>query len=269
MAMEGSIDDHELEKFETGPDGAVIKVKKENAILPVQNADLGAAIVQAETLSTDDLNKISGTSNPQRGIADRATATESNIIAQEGSIRENKERDRLVKWLNRIGREVLLTARDKFTLGIFIEMESPEGAALGQDIQDVIPIWQWVATEDLSDGYDFKIDVDITTLSTTYQEQELNNMVKFLTILSQYPMVSFSPLLIREIAFRCGYRNMKVIRELQQMALLAELGRMQQLMPQQPGPVQQNIGAQMAPPNVEQIQNQIRGQLQNQPGLTQ
>lgn len=275
IALKGKIDDDEIEKFETGGDGTIVRAQSTDALTPVPNAELGQSIVQSETLSSDDLNKISGTSNPQRGIADRATATESNIIQQEGSIRENKERDKVVRWFNRIGREVILTARDKFTLGMLVQIESPEGGQFGQDLQEEMAQWQWVAAEQLDDGYDFKVNVDITSLSTTYQEQEKKSLVEFLTILTQYPMVAFSPILVREIAFRCGYRNMKVIKEFQQMALLSELARMQQLQgaanpqPAMPpnGPVGQNIASQMAPPTAQAIQNQLGKQLQN--GMTQ
>ena len=61
--VNGSADDEEIEKFETGPDGATIKVNRENAITPIQNADLGASVEQSIATSADDLNRISGTSD--------------------------------------------------------------------------------------------------------------------------------------------------------------------------------------------------------------
>ena len=62
MILAGSVDDEEIEKFETGPDGALIKVNRENAITPIQNADLRCSFVN-ETLETSarrNLNRISG-----------------------------------------------------------------------------------------------------------------------------------------------------------------------------------------------------------------
>ena len=86
-----------------------------------------------------------------------------------------------------------------------------------------------------------------------------------------------SPYLVREIAYRTNYRDEKAIAEFQKMALLMELGRMQQLqgaaqaqgqqaaqgqMPQN-GNNGQQIAAQMAPPGLEAMRNQMKNQLPN------
>jgi hypothetical protein len=114
-------------------------------------------------------------------------------------------------------------------------------------------------------------------MSSTAQQTAKQNMVEFLTILTQFPMVAFSPYLVREIAYRTNYRDEKAIAEFQKMALLMELSRMQQLQsaasgpgaqPQQ-GQMPQNgnngqqIAAQMAPPGMEAMRNQMKNQLPN------
>ena len=112
QVTEGSIDDEEIQKWEEGDDGTLIKVKGQGAgIQPIQDATLDNAINQAIVTSSDDLNQISGTSAEVRGVADRTTATQANIITQKASVRENADRDRVASWLNKIGREVLLTVR--------------------------------------------------------------------------------------------------------------------------------------------------------------
>ena len=83
-------------------------------------------------------------------------------------------------------------------------------------------------------------------------------------------MIAFSPTLVREAAYRVGYRNMQVIKELQKMALLMELGRMNQLqaavggsggqMPNN-GNAGQTMIAQQTPPTAGAIQNQLKNQL--------
>src|ERR1043166_3188735 len=98
-------------------------------------------------------------------------------------------------------------------------------------------------------------------------------MLEFLSVLNQFPMIAFSPYLVREAAYRIGYRNEKAIAELQQMALLMELARMNQLraaagqgqqqqgvpMPQN-GNAGQQIVAQQTPPDAEKIRNQLQNQ---------
>jgi len=275
QAVEGMIDDEEIEKFESNIDGRLIKVKQKEAISPIQNADLGNSLPEAIQTSGDDLNRISGTSNESRGIADRTTATQAQIINQRSGIRETKDRDRVVVWLSKIGREVLSTVKDKFTLGIWAEVFSPEGENLLGTIQEITNASQWISTEDLNDGYDYKINVDVTSLSVVAREDEKKSYLEFLSTLTNFPMISFSPLLVRETANRVGYRNDRAIKELQQMALLMEQGRQLQLQmqiaqlsgamnPAQPQGDQnaaQGIVAQQTPNTQEQITNQLSKQL--------
>jgi hypothetical protein len=273
--IEDMVDEEEIEKFETGPDGALIKVKRENAITPIANADLGSAESLAIQTSSDDMDRISGTSQEERGVADRTTATQANIVNQRSGIRENKERDRFVLWMATFGREALLLSKEKLALGIWVKLTSPEGEHIFGSVQTNAPAYKWVTSEDIEDGYDFRINVDITSMSTTAQDDEKQKFLQFLSVSAQFPQIALSPTLVREAAYRCGYRNEKVIKELQQMALLHQLGLMNQLkaslaqqqeaMQPQGGPqggnAPQQLMAQMQPPDVEQMRNQLQGQL--------
>ena len=258
QVTEGAIDDEELEKFETGADGALVKVKREGAIAPIDAPNLGNALNSAEVTSSDDLNQISGTSSEVRGVADRTTATQANIVNQRSSIREQKERDRFVAWLGRIGRETLLICRDKFTLGVWAELSSQENF-LGPVQQN--NSFGYVSHEDLNDGYDFKINIDVTSLSATAQTEEKQKFIEFLTLSSQFPQIAMSPKLIREAAYRVGYRNESVIQEMQKMSLLLQMGHMQQLQQAGGAGLSQQVNQQQMPPNLEQARNQMQNQL--------
>lgn len=267
--LEGQMSDEEIEKFETGPDGAVVRVKRENAIAPIENADLGASVNESIATSADDLNRISGTTSEEEGVSDRTTATQAKLVDTRSSIRGNKEQDRIVAWFCKMGREALLTARDKFILGTWAQVTSQEGPSFGMEAQPDQKEYQWITAEDLSSGFDFRIDVDLTSISDSAQDMEKKKMLEFLSILTQFPMVAFSPVLIGEIAYRTGYRNQKVIKEYQQMALLMELSRMNQLKgavqpqqaPPQNGNQPQQIVAAQTPPGAEQIRQQMTQQL--------
>ena len=271
--VEGMADDEEIEKFETGGDGTIIKVKRENAIAPIENASLGQELNETIATSADDLNRISGTSDEARGVADRTTATQANIVNQRTALRETKERDRVSKWLSAAAREVLLVVRDKFTSRVLIKLTAPEGESLFSSLKASQTTYKYITSEDLKDGYDFKINVDLTSMSSVSQVLEKQRMLEFLSVLNQFPMIAFSPYLIREAAYRIGYRNEKAIAEFQQMSLLMELARMNQLkqqagVGQQPGmPLPQNgtagqqIVAQQTPPDAEKIRNQLTNQL--------
>lgn len=263
--IQDQVDDEEIEKFETGPDGALVKVKRENAITPILNAPLGPELAEAIQTSGDDLNRISGTSDESRGVADRTTATQANIINQRSGIRENKERDRISAWVSGVGEEVLLICRERFSAGVWAKLTSPEGETFLGEIKEHPELYKYVTTEDLNDGYDYKIVVDVSSLSVASQQEEKQKFMEFLSILTQFPQIAFSPYLVREAAYRVGYRNEKAIQELQKMALLMEIGRQQQLQaqaaPPSNGTAPQQIQQQATPPAGEQIRNQLQNQL--------
>lgn len=278
QVLEGAMDDEELEKFETGPDGAVVKVKRTDALVPIQNADLGNALTEAIQTSGDDLDRIAGVSQEDRGLPDRTTATQAQIVQNRGAIREQKEQMRIVNWMGNIGREILLTTRDKFVLGVYAHLNSQEGAGnFFGEVQEQKETYKWVTSEDLDDGVDFRINVDVTSLSATASMAEKQKFLEFISTLTQFPMIAFSPTLVQEAAFRIGYRNMKAIKEFQKMALLMQMGKLQQLqmgIKQQDMQMQALSGAQQqgqqglpggnaaqnivpGNPQAEQIQNQM------------
>lgn len=272
--VEGMIEDVELEKFETGPDGSLVKVKRENAIQAIANAPHDPSLSEALVTSADDLNKISGTSSEVRGTSDRTTATQAQIINQRSGLRESADRDKITRWLVAIGREALLITRDKFTLPMWIKMSGEQQPPTLGQVQDIQPGFRRIMAEDLKDDYDFDIDVDVTSLSANIQQEEKKKFLEFLSILAQFPAISFSPTLVQEAAYRCGYRNMKAIKEMQNMAMLMEMGRMLQMKAQvgalagaeggggvQEGQAPQQIVQQQTPPDSEEIRNQMAQQL--------
>lgn len=263
------IDQIELEKFESGQDGSLIKVRRENAITPIQSADLGKAVEETAQIAADDLNRISGTSDESRGVADRTTATQATIVNQRTALRENKERDRVVKWFCEIGREIILIVRDNFTEKTIVRLTDPEGEVFGGSISESVKTFKAIRAEDLKDGYDFKIDVDLTSMSVAAAEDEKKKLYEFTAFLQQNPFVAFSPYLIREAAVRIGFRNEKAIKEFQQMALLMEMARMNQLQMaagMTPGGQPAQMMQQATPPAQQQIAQQISNQQQANTG---
>lgn len=263
------LDDEELEKWENGDDGALVKASRPDAIKAIENAPLDNSIDKALVTSADDLNQISGTSSEVRGVADRTTATQANIINSKATIRESAGRDKVAVWFDKIGREALLICREKFVLGIWAKLTTSNSEQLFQEMQENKQAYKWVTSEDLKDSYDFHVIVDITSLSADAQEIEKQKFLEFLAIVSQYPQVAMSPTLIRECAYRCGYRNEKVIREMQKMALLHQFQLMQGVQQANGGsggqspvpagnPMAQQVVANKTPNKMEQIRQQIQ-----------
>jgi hypothetical protein len=213
------IKDEEMEKFNYGPDGSVIFLERNDpGIIPIQNADLGAQATQSLITSREDFNIISGTSAEARGVADRQTATQARIIDDRTNIRETADTEDINEFITRIARNAILTGGERLTLPIMVETPNNKS----QMYQEVGPENEYKVLNpaDLDDGYDFKLIVDVSSTSPAQNEVEKRKFIEFVSMLKNFPELSLSPLLIRETAYKIGYRNERVIREIQNAALL-------------------------------------------------
>ena len=219
QAVKGSIDDPELEKFTSGTDGEIVIVNRENAIQPIENPQLGSAIQTALVLSKEDFNIISGTSSEMRGQADRQTATQSKLIESRTQIRESNEQQGVKDFICLIGREALICAQENFSGVIWVQLTSDLGDQIGEEAQ-MTPAYQAIYVSQTIDGYEFSLVLDVINASSLAAGEEKQAFLEFLALINTYPQVALSPLLIRECAYRVGYRNEKVIREMQRVAQL-------------------------------------------------
>lgn len=267
QAVENSIDEDEKDKLLTGPDGVVVTVKMDGAIKPIMHDGLDSAIGTVLQISTTDFNMAAGTSSNERGQVDRTTATETNIVNQRATIRENEEREIIATWLKGIGLEVLYQMIENFTMPIWVKTMSNLGGFF-QDVQDLETSWKLLSSEDV--GYiDYKINVTVESLSPVANDQEKRKFLELMAIMNQYPQLAMHPDLIREAAFRMDYKNNKVIKAFQQAAIMQMMGQMGAAQnggmgTGQGGPqntnVAQQTAEQMQPPDQAEIENQMNAQ---------
>lgn len=202
----------EVQNALAGPDGTCIEVTGREAITPVQNADLGTSANIALQTSKDDFLVMSGTSADQLGQQEGATATQVQYTANRAAIRENSERTRVGKFLVRGARKVLLLMQSHMVEQFAVSDESGVSRMLDP-------------MSDLGDeNTDFKVFLEVDSQSPIANDEEKSKFLEFLALLSRYPQFAMSPLLVRELAFRTGYRNERVIQEFMQMAQLQMLG---------------------------------------------
>jgi hypothetical protein len=275
QAIRGAVDPEEMEKFVSGPDGVTIEVKSMDAIKPIDNPEIGPTSENALVQAKDDFNLISGTSAEARGQdADRATATASKIIDARSQVRESVDQLDFSVFASAIGRELLCQAQEKMTLGMWIKYTSdPSQSGMMQDMTPNSPYYKFIKAQDLNDGYDFDVDVDVVNATPVAQQTEQTSFVNFVTFIQQFPMLALSPVLIRETAYRFGYKNEQVIHQMQQAAILQQQLQQQQLLAQKNGAANSNAAggggsnpadtakAQMATPSPGTIQQQINNQL--------
>lgn len=278
QAVKGGVSEEELEKFVSGPDGVIIEVNVPDAIKAIDNPEIGPTSENALIQAKDDFNIVSGTSAEARGQnADRETATQAKLVDARSQIRESAEQLDFSEFVSLVGREILVQASEKLVEGLWVKYSSNPSEGVLQDMQVNAPFFQYIRAQDLSDGYDFDVSVDVKNATPAAMQAEQAAYVNFVMFLQNAPMVAMSPLLIRETAYRFGYKNEAVIHQMQQVAALAMAAKAAQAANQQGmtlGEAQANANggggtnpadtakAQMATPDTGTIQNQLTNQIQ-------
>ncbi len=261
--LSGAADFDEVQKLITGPDGTVIEINRADGIRPIENANLGSSNDQSLVTSKNDFDIESGTTAEQRGEeADRVTATQANISNQRASIRESREKVVVANFECRVARKLLKIMQMEFVNPIVVA-DKPQEQFLG-DISNVRTARSIDPLTDLGDeDYEYNINISIESTSPVANEEEKRNFLEFISLLNQFPQFSISPILVRELAFRTGYRNERVIQEFQKMAQLQLLGIINQgvqgLAAQgiDGSQIAQNIIASQTPPDAEEVRQQI------------
>ncbi len=229
-----------------------------NAIAPVPFPSLNAEFANTLIASREDFNYAAGTSVDVTASADRETATKSKIVATRAGIRESRTLGIVRDWMCDIVREIALLQAERLTQEVWIKRALDTEPTLGE-IQDLTYSWSRIDPTVLDSKIDFEVSIDVSSLSPVAREETKNKLLEFLAIINQYPQFAFSPKMLRYLADMFDIRMETVLRELQQLALVAQIG----MQAQAENALAQRTVA-MATPNDQQ---QINNQLENQVGL--
>jgi hypothetical protein len=241
--MEGAIDEPELEKVQTGGDGVIIKVNMPNALVPVEDAPMGADVWNHLGETKQDLLAVSGIGGDQRGVADSETATQANIIDVRSKLRESSARTRVSEWLSQIARLMLMTIREKMALPFWVKrnvdtssLEADPMAAL-----QISDLYRSITAEDVTD-IDLDIIVDLASMSPVTEETQRvswNQVIAILTNPTVAQIMAMSPVILRRTLNLYGIRAENDIQEVQrvltQMMQMAEQAQQQAQMEEAKG----------------------------------
>lgn len=223
-----NIDTEEIEKLQSDDDGVSIKKKGMNSSVEIiPNPQVDSNMVEGLTASKDDFITVVGSSSNLDSIqTDRTTATQSKITANRAALVENIEQLDFGEFYTDIAHEIVLVVGERFVNPLMVG-----GSAMGQmqfmgaANASIPPVYKMLNPSDLNDGYDCKFSFEVLEASPLRMEEEFNKYIKFLATLRQFPEIMLSPIMIMETAYRCGYRNKKVIGEMMRTALLSMLGQ--------------------------------------------
>lgn len=248
LRRNGAIEDNEFDKLCEADDMGSAEVNGDptTAIAPMQDAPLDAAVMRNVPQSIDDFIRVSGISGESQQIADSDTATQANLIAMAGQVREASRRVVVAQFLSDIGRIMLLTIKENMALPFAIKMHvDPTSPLAGEEAQELAKLWQQIEAEDLGD-MDNDIDVELTSMSPVAQEQERTNWLTFLGVVTspQYaPIFAASPFLLRKTAGLFGIHSERDLAELSRaveaaamMVAQAQAAQAGVSLPQNPGP---------------------------------
>ncbi len=218
LRKKGGIDQDEFDKLVNCEDMTCIEVNGDpsTVMLPVQDAPLDRAAYANIPQTLDDFVRISGISGEEQQIADSQTATQANLIALAGKVREASRRLIVAQWLSELGRVTLLTLRENMALPFWIKTSiDPSSPLAAQEAQEVALLWKQIVTDQLGD-IDNDITVDITSLSPIAQEQERDSWLAFLQLIINPQLgavLSQSPTLLRKTAGMFNIHNERDIQE--------------------------------------------------------
>lgn len=260
QSVRGQVDEDEKEKMVSGPDGTIIEVNQPDAIQPIKNPDSGTIEREALIVAKDDFNIISGTSAEARGQSDRETATQARIKDMRSRTIESSDQIKYADFIARIGSGILKVAQTEMAVGIWTRIVDNSKEEIFTDMQINGETYKYITSQELNDGYDHRIKFSVKNFADSDTGYEYDSFVRFNTMLKEFPNLSMSPTVIREAANQCGYKNEKVIRELQQAAAALLVAKMQQ------GQQQNNSAQATNPATIQnlQMQSPTQGQVSNQ-----
>lgn len=256
----------ELSKLSNNVDGEVIQVKGnavgEQSLGSISNPEIGVTITDSMQISASDLNLITGTSANARQAVDRTTATESKIIDVRAQVRESVEQMDFSSFVVEAGRECLLTMHERFSEGMWIKLTTDPSEDFMSEIQDSSAVYQYITNQEITDGsYDWDIDINVVNGTPAQMAEEEQKFMKFLTIVMQMPQVALSPILLREVAAKVGYKNERVIREMQKAATMKLISQVQGGVGSGGDGSQQSMQQNANPNPTGEIQKQLQNQL--------
>ena len=268
QTLKGNVDEEEKEKFSSGPDGILVEVKQMDAIKAIDNPEIGPTSENALLIAKDDFNIISGTSAEARGQnTDRETATQAKIVDLRAQVRESAEQMDFSVFLSQVGRELLAQCQDNLEAGLWVKYTQAPGQVQVDPGQQ--QVYKYITSQQIDDGYDYECSFDISNATPAAMQAEQTAFTNFMAMLAQFPMISMNPALIRETAYRVGYKNEMIIQQAQKAAVAQLQMQAMQMMAKNQQQNAQGGGAnpaktqtaQMATPTPSQIDNQLNNQL--------
>jgi|SRR5882672_322692 len=151
-AVENAISEPEANKLVNGPDGTIIFVKQQNAVLPIQEANLSQDSYAVESMIKDDIKNITGNDSLIQGgnLPSRTTSGEVQTRTNLFRLKLDDRADAIDQFILDIGVQVLQHIENNYRTDRIVALVGLKGIN-----------WETLSTSDIKE----QMDVSMETIS--------------------------------------------------------------------------------------------------------
>ena len=181
----------ELEKLETGDDGAIIRVIANGAVTPIKDAPLDQANMMEIRALDNDIVEAMGTPDIARGIASADSATEAGLLDARLGIREGDRMSMVVDFVKDVARKLDMLVQFHITEDEAVKITGPQGE-------------EWVTIK--SQDYEaiqgeFEYAVNVGASQPRLPDVERAQLTAFLSqVVIPFPQILTQPAIVKQFA---------------------------------------------------------------------
>lgn len=205
---EGSVKDEELEKFEEGYDGLVVKTKVDGTVFhPIADPGLDQAVYFDVEMLRRDFMDIAGDSVPDSDIAKIEKASVASLLNSRMENRKGGKTTEIRDFIQTIGYKLMCLVEKELTLPMAISVNGPIGQS-----------WIPVTKGRFIQGMDFTYEIAISSLLPRDPDSERTSWMAFLEFIGLNPQIGMSEVLLKKTAKMFGVEDQTIISELVKFA---------------------------------------------------
>jgi hypothetical protein len=174
LALEGSVDETEMNKLEAGPDGTVVIVRDINAVKALEEARLQSDQHDTEAVIKQDIREITGADELLRGgsLPSRTTATEVQSRANLIGLKLDDRIESIDDFVTEICFQLCDHIKANYVSDKIIKVAGPQGT-----------YWVSFTPEDIQG--DFDIEIETTSAEKTDPAVEKQQALQIMQIIVQ------------------------------------------------------------------------------------
>lgn len=149
LALEGAVDEGEMNKLEAGPDGTVVVVRDINGVKALEEARLASDQLQTEAVIKQDVREITGADELLRGggLPSRTTATEVSARTNLVSLKLEDRIDAIDEFVKEICFQLIQHCKANYVTEKIMKVAGPQGV-----------YWVSFARADIQGDFDIEIE---------------------------------------------------------------------------------------------------------------